>query len=299
MPKAHTPTLANWLSLFALIVFWGTSFMFISLSLESFTPIGIVSMRVLLAAIVLTLVMYLRGLRLPLTGLAWLVFLIFGIVGNLLPFYLISTGQKEVSSGIAGLLMAVMPLATMVLAHYFVAGESLNRFKVMGFMLGISGVAIILWPSIVGGHSDLLSSLLILLAALSYALNTILVRRLPSFDPVVSSSGVMIIASLIMVPLWLATEAPLQQEYSLTALLSMFWLGIGPTGIATLILFAVITSAGPTFLSYINYVIPVVAYFTGALILGEALEWRSLGALLLIIIGIALTRRVPGRYKIS
>ena len=295
MSKAHTPTLANWLSLMALILLWGTSFMFISLSLESFSPIGIVAMRVLLAAMVLTLVMSLRGLRLPLTGLAWLIFLIFSIFGNLLPFYLISTGQKEVSSGIAGLLMAVMPLATMVLAHYFVAGESLNRFKVLGFLLGISGVAIILWPSVVGGHSDLLSSVLILLAALSYALNTILVRRLPSFDPVVSSSGVMIVASLMMVPFWLVTELPWRQEYSLTAFLSMLWLGIGPTGIATLIFFAVIKSAGPTFLSYNNYVIPVVAYFTGALILGEALEWRSLGALLLIIIGIALTRRMPRR----
>jgi drug/metabolite transporter (DMT)-like permease len=293
MTPAQTPTPGNWLSLAALIMLWGTSFMFISLSLESFSPVGIVSMRVLLAAVVLTVFMYIRGLRLPATGLAWSIFLLFGIVGNLLPFYLISVGQKEVSSGIAGLLMAVMPLATMVLAHYFVAGERLNRFKIMGFMLGISGVAIILWPSIVGSHSDLLSSLLILLAALCYALNTILVRRLPAFNPIVTGSGVMLISSLIMVPFWLLTETPLQQDYSLTSLLSVVWLGIGPTGIATLILFAVIASAGPTFISYINYVIPVVAYFTGALILGEALEWRSLGALLLIILGIALTRKRP------
>lgn len=291
----HTPTLRDWLSLAALIMLWGTSFMFISLSLDSFSPAGIVTMRVLLAALILTAVMLLRGLQLPVSSLSWAIFLLFSIVGNLLPFYLISVGQKEVSSGIAGLLMAIMPLATMVLAHYFVAGENLNRFKIVGFILGITGVAMMLWPSIVGSRSDLFSSLLILLAALCYALNTIMVRRLPALDPLVTGSGVMIISSLIMVPFWFVTESPLQQNYDLTALVSVVWLGIGPTAIATLILFSLIGTAGPTFISYINYIIPVVAYFTGALILGEALEWRSLGALLLIIVGIGLTRRVPVR----
>ncbi|GAB3483679.1 hypothetical protein GCM10027340_18330 [Marinomonas epiphytica] len=187
--------------------------------------------------------------------------------------------------------MAFMPLATMVLAHYFVSGESLNRFKVLGFMLGISGVVIVLWPSLAGAHSNLLGGLLILLATLSYAVNAILARRLPSFNPVVTAAGVMIISTMVIVPLWLWQELPWQQSYSLKASVSMMWLGVGPTALATILLFAVIGTAGPTFLSYINYVIPVVAYFTGALLLGEMIEWRSLGAMLLIILGIALSRK--------
>jgi drug/metabolite transporter (DMT)-like permease len=286
-----TPSVKDWISLLMLILLWGSSFMFITVSLQSFSPVGIVSLRVLIAAILLTLFMFAKGLRLPTDPLAWGVFLLLGIMGNLLPFLLISIGQKEVSSGIAGLLMAFMPLSTMILAHYFVSGENLNRFKILGFVLGITGVAIVLWPSIVGAHSNLLSSLLILLATFSYAINTILVRRLPSYNPVVMTAGVMIISSIIIVPFWLWQDLPWQQSYSLKATLSVLWLGIGPTAVATIILFAVISSAGPTFLSYINYVIPVVAYFTGALILGEAIEWQSLAAMLLIILGIALTRK--------
>ena len=265
--------------------------MFTAVSLESFSPVGIVALRVLIAAIILTFFMYAKGLRLPDDPIAWGVFLLLGIMGNLLPFFLISTGQKDVSSGIAGLLMAFMPLATMILAHYFVVGESLNRFKILGFLLGITGVAIVLWPSIVGVHSNLLSGLLILLATFSYAINTILVRRLPSFNPIVSTAGVMIVSSIAIVPLWLWQDLPWQQSYSMNAMLSVIWLGIGSTAIATIILFVVIATAGPTFLSYINYVIPVVAYFAGALILGEAIEWHSLAAMLLIILGIALTRK--------
>jgi len=287
----YTPTVKDWLSLLLLILLWGTSFMFTAVSLEIFSPVGIVSLRVLIAAIILTLFMFAKGLRLPTDPLAWAVFLLLGIMGNLLPFLLISTGQKDVSSGIAGLLMAFMPLATMILAHYFVIGESLNRFKILGFLLGITGVAIVLWPSIAGVHSNLLSSLLILLATFSYAINTILVRRLPSYNPVVTTAGVMIISSIAIVPLWLWQDLPWQQSYSLKSTLSVLWLGIGPTAFATIILFAVIVKAGPTFLSYINYVIPVVAYFTGALILSEAIEWHSLAAMLLIILGIALTRK--------
>ena len=235
--------------------------------------------------------MYAKGLRLPIDRLAWLVFLLLGIMGNLLPFLLISTGQKDVSSGIAGLLMAFMPLATMVLAHYFIAGEKLNRYKILGFLLGISGVTIVLWPSLMGEFSNLLGSLLILLATISYAINTVLVKRLPNYNPIITATGVMIISSIIIVPIWLWQDLPWQHTYSLKATLSLAWLGLGSTAIATIILFSVIASSGPTFLSNINYLIPVVAYFIGAYILNEAIEWHSLTAMLLIILGIALTRK--------
>jgi drug/metabolite transporter (DMT)-like permease len=291
MTHIYTPTVKDWLSLLLLILLWGTSFMFTAVSLQSFSPLGIVSLRVLIAAIILTLFMYAKGLRLPDDPFAWAMFLLLGIMGNLLPFILIATGQKDISSGIAGLLMAFMPLATMILAHYFVLGESLNRFKILGFVLGITGVAIVLWPSLVGAHSNLLSGLLILLATFSYAINTILVKRLPSYNSAVTVAGVMIVCSVAIVPFWLWQDLPWQQSYSLKASLSVLWLGIGPTAFATIILFAVIVTAGPTFLSYINYVIPVVAYFTGALLLGEVIEWQSLAAMLLIILGIALTRK--------
>jgi len=291
MPLNDTPTIKDWFFLLLLILLWGTSFMFTAVSLQSFSPVAIVSLRVLIAAIILTLFMYAKGWRLPVEPLAWAVFLLLGVMGNLLPFLLISTGQENISSGITGLLMAFMPLATMILAHYFVSGERLNRFKVLGFLLGISGVVIVLWPSLLGAQSSLLSGLLILLATFSYAINAILVKRLPSYHPVVTAAGVMIIASIVIVPFWLWQDVPWQQSYSLKASLSMLWLGVGPTAFATILLFAVINTAGPTFLSYINYVIPIVAYFTGALLLGEAIEWRSLAAMVFIISGIALTRK--------
>lgn len=293
MSHSNGSSMLNWSMLLGLIVLWGTSFMFVSLSLESFSPVGVVAMRVSLGALVLTGFLWAKGLRFPRDLKSWSIFLLFGLLGNLLPFSFISFGQQSVSSGIAGLLMASMPLATMVLAHYLVPGESLNRYKILGFSFGILGVFIVMYPSLLGGHNTLFGIILILLASLSYALNSVLVRRLPRFDPVVAGAGMLITGSLIIVPIWLFRDMPWQQTYSQQAILSLIWLGIGPTGIATLLYFAVIGNAGPTFLSNINYVVPVVAYFTGAFMLHEIIEWQSLAALGLIISGIAITRYMP------
>ena len=273
-----------------LVMLWGTSFMFTSISVESVDPLSVVFARVLIAAIILTGVIYLKGDRLPFKGTDWLAFIAMGFVGNLLPFFLISWGQLSVNSGIAGMIMAIMPLMTMLLAHYLIEGETLNRYKIIGFIFGISGVTILLGPVFEGGGRALLGGIAILIAATSYAVNTILVRRLPKFSPMVGAAGVMVAASFIMLPVWLFQNTLNFDQLSLRSINSVIWLGIGPTAIATMILFAVIERAGPTFLSTINYMIPVVAFFAGAYILSEPVEWSSIFALIIILTGIALTR---------
>ncbi len=283
-------TLINWLLLMGLVLLWGTSFMFISISVESLHPLTIVFYRVLIGALILTVVVYAKGLRLPFTVSAWLAFLSMGVVGNVLPFFLISWGQLSVNSGIAGMIMATMPLITMILAHYLVDGENLNRYKILGFTFGIGGIAILLGPVFEGGGQAAYGGIAIFIAASSYAVNAILVRRLPKLNPFINTSGVLITATIVVFPIWFFVVPAGSAEISTMALSSTIWLGIGPTAIATLMLFAVIDRAGPTFLSTINYMIPVVAFFTGAYVLSEPVEWSSIVALIIILIGIAMTR---------
>lgn len=287
---SNRTTLINWLLLICLVIFWGTSFMFISLSVESMHPLTIVFYRVLIGALILTLVVYVKGLKLPFTIRAWLAYLAMGIIGNVLPFFLISWGQLSVNSGIAGMIMATMPLMTMILAHYLVDGEDLNRYKIMGFIFGIGGIAVLLGPVFEGGGQAVFGGISIFIAASCYAVNSILVRRLPKFNPFISASGVLIAATLVVFPFWLFVVPTSDAKVTTLALGSTIWLGIGPTAIATLLLFAVIDRAGPTFLSTINYMIPVVAFFTGAYVLSEPVEWSSIFALVIILSGIALTR---------
>jgi drug/metabolite transporter (DMT)-like permease len=276
-----------------LVVLWGTSFMFTAIAVASVDPVAVVFYRLALGAVVLSLVVYARGDSLPLEWRAWAGFAIMAIAGNALPFFLIAWGQQSVDSGVAGMIMAIMPLLTMVFAHYLVAGETLNRYKLIGFTLGITGVALLLGPVFEGGGREFQGGLAIFTAAVCYAVNSILIKRLPRFSPMIGACGVLIMASLIMFPIWLT--APANDAISQDSMFSVIWLGVGPTGIATLVLFAVIDRAGPTFLSTINYLIPAVAFLCGAWLLSEPVTWMHFAALATILGGIGITRITPAR----
>jgi len=272
-----------------LVALWGSSFLFTALAVDTVDPVSVVFYRLALGAVVLSLVVYARGETFPRNLRIWGGFLLMAIAGNSLPFFLISWGQQTIDSGVAGMIMAIMPLMTMVFAHYFVEGETLNRYKIIGFSLGITGVTLLLGPVFNGGGQALLSGLAIFTAATCYAVNAILIKRLPRFSPMVGACGVLIMASLVLLPFWLLL-APANDSISDDSMLAVIWLGIGPTGIATIVLFSVIDRAGPTFLSTINYLVPVVAFFCGAWLLHEPVSWHHFVALGTILSGIAITR---------
>ena len=283
------PALINWALLMVLVLVWGTSFMFTAIAVDSVDPISLVFYRLLLGTLILSGVLALRRLPLPRDPRVWAGFLVMAIAGYAAPFFLISWGQQTVDSGVAGMIMAIMPLMTMVFAHYLIRGETLNRYKVIGFTFGITGVTLLLGPVFEGGGREFWSGVAIFTAATCYAVNSILIKRLPRFDPMVGACGVLIMSSLVLLPFWLLV-APAGQQSSVGSIASVIWLGIGPTGIATIVLFTVVDRAGPTFLSTINYLIPVVAFFCGAWLLAEPVGWLHYLALITILCGIALTR---------
>jgi len=280
----------NWLMFYTLVFMWGTSFLITSIAVDQFSPIQISTMRISLGAIILLVAMYLRGLRLPTDIWSWVYFALFGAMGNALPFFLISWGQQSVSSGTTGVLMAFMPLITMILAHYFIANETLNRYKILGCCVSFCGVALLLGPQIEGSHS-MIAQLAIFCAAASYATNTILIRRLPKFDPLVGGAGMLLVASVLSFPVALYQGFENITAPSSGAVYAIIWLGVVPTGMASILYFSLVERAGPSFISNVNYLIPVLAFFSGIIVLNEAVTWLSLFSVAVILSGIALTRK--------
>lgn len=281
----------NWLLFVILTLLWGTSFMQITVSLRAFSPEQLVPWRLVLAALILLAYMLYRKQRFPLGLKHWAKFAMFATIGNILPYWLITTGQQTITSGMAGLLMAVMPLGTMMLAHWFIPSENLNRYRIIGFVLGISGVMFVLWPNLISGHNSVYGALIVLLAAACYAINTILIRLYSNYEISVVSAGVMLCAALISTLIWPQMwQVSWPQEHT-ESLVALIWLGIFPTGIASVIYFILVKDAGPTFVSNNNYIIPVIAYVAGAWVLGEPVSYWDLVALAVIIIGIAISRK--------
>lgn len=295
----HAHRLKDWALLFALVAMWGSAFMFIKISVGSVPPATIAASRLAIGAAVLLVVIHARGLRLPRFSGAWGRYAILAFIGNAAPFYLIAWGQQSIDSALAGILIAVMPLATLVLAHYFVRGEEITPARAIGFIFGFLGIVLLTGPAALTGRAnaglELVSELAVLGGALCYAANTVIARRSVKSDVLVASACVLLIASAISIPVALVVDRPWLLAPDAVSMLSLVWLGMGPTGIATILYFALVGAAGPTFMSLVNYISPCVALLLGVAILGEAPGPNAYAALILILGGIALSqlRRRP------
>jgi drug/metabolite transporter (DMT)-like permease len=284
--------LLHWLLLFALVAMWGSSFLFTKIAVAAIAPLDLVAGRFVLASLVLGALLAATRRGPPRGARLWLFIAAMALIGNCVPFWLISWGQQRIDSGLAGILMAVMPLSTVMLAHFFVAGERLNRFKAAGFLIGFLGIVVLVGPAVLlelgGSGTTLVSEVAVLGGALCYAVNTIIARRRPDSDALAVSAGVALTACLVMAPVAAATGLPDPGQLPVSAVIAVLWLGVVSTATATVVYFKLITLAGPSFLSLINYLIPAWAVLMGALFLGERPAWTALAGLALILSGIAL-----------
>jgi len=284
--------LLHWLLLCALVAMWGTSFLLTKIAVAAIAPLDLVAGRFVFGTAVLLMVLVVTRRGLPKSARLWLFIVAIALVGNCIPFLLITWGQQRIDSGLAGILMAIMPLTTVMLAHVFVAGERLNRFKAAGFLLGFLGIVVLMGPAVLlelsGSGAVLLSELAVLGGAVCYAVNTIIARRRPESDALVVTAGVSLVACLIMAPASALTGLPDLGRIPASALIAVVILGVVSTATATVVYFKLITLAGPSFLSLINYLIPAWAVLAGMLFLGERPDWTALAGLAFILSGIAL-----------
>jgi drug/metabolite transporter (DMT)-like permease len=285
--------LGHWLLLFALVAMWGSGFMFTGIAVRGFSPTALVTIRLIIAAVLLTALVLVRRQRFPLTRRFWLFSVAISLAGNCVPFWLISFGQQRIDSSLAGILMGIMPLTTMALAHFFVRGERLNPIKAAGLVVGFGGLVTLMGPEALlelrGQGTELLYQLAVLGGAVCYAINAILARHRPPADPLVASAGVMLAGSAMMLPIGAVPASTELIVAPLAPLFAMLALSIVATAIATVVFLQLVTVAGPSFTSFINYLIPVWALLMGVVFLGEQPDARVMIALVLILSGIALS----------
>ncbi len=289
MPRA--PHAGDWLSLLALTVLWGSAFFFNELALASFTPSVLVAGRIVIATVLIYGYLRLTGETLPRAGRAWFPMVVLAVFGNVLPFHLIAWAQLHITSSLAGILMAVMPLFVLTLAHFFIPGARLTASRLAGFFVGFAGVTVIIGPEFLrglAGNTALLGTIAALGAALSYSISTIYARRLGAGDPVRRAAGMLIVASILATPAALL-ELPAIAIPGLASVAALIVLGLLATGFATLLYFRLVQGPGPTFLSFVNYLVPAWAVIAGALLLDEALSTSVFLGLALILSGIGLS----------
>lgn len=292
---------SDWVMLAVLTLTWGSSFVFTKIAVGGLSVELVVAARLGLAALVL--IPLASGLRRPWPRgpRLWLFLALIAVIGNLLPFSLITWGQRFIDSGLAGILMAVMPLATLGLAHLFVPGERLTPGRVWGFLVGFAGVLLLIGPeallAIGGDRGPLLPMLAVLGGALCYGVSAILSRLRPRSDAVTTAAAVTSLAALLSLPSAVGSllQGPVMAVTPAT-MGAVLFLGLLSTATAMIVYFRLIQSAGPGFTSQLNYLIPLWAVTIGILFLGETPTLGHLGGLSLILGGIVLARRGKHRH---
>ena len=293
------------LILIVLSVLWGGSFFFFEVLLEYWQPLTIVTLRVAIAALVLWCVVLGRRVPMPKTGKAWMALLVVGILNNALPFFLIVWGQTHITAGMSSILNATTPFFTVVVAGALLADERITGLKLVGVVLGLIGTIVMIGPEVLlnGFRSGgVLGQLAVIGAAISYAFAGVWSRRFKEMGitPLVIAVGQTTMAAILLLPIALIVEAPLQtlSGASVEIWAAMIGLAVFSTALAYLLYFRLIATAGATNASLVTFLVPISAIILGVMFLAEPFTRPQAIGMALIGLGlVTMDGRLFKRFK--
>lgn len=292
----------RWLPGFiALGVVWGSSFLFIDLALQSFSPAGIVFLRGLLGAASLGLILLIRRDRLPPWGFHWVHIGVVALLLNAVPGFLFALGQQWVPSSLAGIVNATTPLMTGLVVAVAFRDQKPSANQLLGILVGIAGI--ILVTDVIGEFegATVLGVAILLVATLSYGIAMPYAKRhvtnLP-YSPYALAAAQVGVSAVITVPGALFSGI-LVHPLSASAVWGILGLGVLGTGIAYVWNYRNIELAGSVIASSVTYITPVVAVVLGLVFLRETLSFSQIlgGALVVLSALLVQERWVPIRTK--
>jgi drug/metabolite transporter (DMT)-like permease len=272
-----------WILFAAMGVLWGMPYLLIKVAAAELSPFVIVDLRALGAAALLLPIAHHRGLLGSLRGKFRLV-AAFAVIEITVPFTLIAYGETHLSSSLAGLLIAAVPLFVAILALRFDAAERVRGARLLGLGVGLGGVVLLLGLEVAGDIALVVGAFAILGAAMCYAGGALLIKRtLADVPPLAMISAGLGLTGMLLAAPALAT-AP-RRGPSGSVILAMMVLTIVCTALAFGVFFALIGAVGSSRATVITYVNPAVAAALGVGILGEPLTGAMGAGFLLIIVG--------------
>lgn len=292
--------LVVWLCLCAI---WGSTWLAIKLGLRDLPPLSFAGMRFAVAALVLFGIAALRGFGLPTAARDWRLLAYTGLLTITLNYALVFWGEQYISSGLAAVLSATVPLFGLPMAHRYLASEPLNRRKVAGVLLGVVGVAIVCSGQLgIGGPLAFWASLGIIFAALATAHAGVLIKaRGTHMEPSVLA-GVQMAGGCIPLLLGgaLLEGNPFHFHWTPVAWGALAYLIILGSVVAFLMYYWLIRHTEVSWVLMIPLVTPLVAVAIGLVFAGEVVGWHTALGGAAIISGVALAiLRVEGGARVG
>lgn len=275
-----------------LALLWGSSFLWIKIALTGLSPVQIALARTVLGAGVLVVLLRVGGRRLSRDRAVWGHLALAAVFGNVVPFVLFAVGEQTVDSGVAGVLNATTPLWALAIGLVLGTERGGGAVRLVGLALGFAGTLLIFAPWERAGLASW-GALACLLAAASYAVSYSYVGRTVAgrgSTPLQLSATQLVAASgltALVVPA--GGLQPVHLDWR--PLVAVAVLGVFGTGVAFALNYRLIQDVGATDATTVGYLLPVVSVLLGAAFLGEALDARVVLGMVVVLVGVALTRK--------
>lgn len=285
-----------------LALIWGSSFLFIVISVEVLDPLQVSLGRVAIGAVTLLVILRLLGQALPRGGPAWGHLMVAGLFYNAVPFSLLAYAGERVPSALSGILNATTPLFTLMIAISLLPEERPSRLRLTGLLVGFLGVLVIFGRGVFAELSEALpggfwtGSVMVLGASLCYGIASVYTRRTlagSGYSAVALSAGQVLCATVqlgLVTPF--VTDVP--AELPARVVLSMLALGALGTGLSYILFWSLLRDIGPTLATTVTYLFPVVAVVLGVLFNDERLSWNEFLGGAIIVVGAAVSQRTTG-----
>ncbi len=255
---------------------WGGSFFFVGVAVRELPTFTVVVARVALAALILLAVLRLRGIAMPTEAGVWRAFFVMGLLNNVIPFSLLVWGQARIASGVAAILNAATPVATVVVAHFLTADERMSGLRVAGVLVGLAGVGVMVGFEAmettglaVWGQAACVS------AAIAYAFAGVYGRRFKAMgiSPMATASGQVCASSLVLLPLMAVVGQPWTLPLpGMATLASLVGVAALSTALAYILYFRILATAGATNLLLVTLLIPATSIALGVTLLDETMR---------------------------
>jgi len=282
------------LLLLSLAFIWGASFYFIEIGLIYLDPFWLVSVRLLFGALPLALWLLFQGKGLPTKLCFWTSVMIMGVLNNFLPFNFIAFGQLYVTGGMASIVNANTAFMGVIVSGLCLSGEPATWNRVVGVMIGVTGVAIAIGITPMSPAADandlLLGSLAIILATIAYAFAGVWGKiKLAEYSPTQSAVGMLICSSVISVLCSFFIAGPpsltiINHPFDLIKV--VLGLGVLGTALAYPLYFRILAVAGSSNLMLVTIIVPVFAIILDAILLGQFVTGSDLFGFALVAIGL-------------
>jgi drug/metabolite transporter (DMT)-like permease len=276
-----------------LALMWGSTFLWIKIALEGFTPVQVTVIRCALGAAVLVAV---AG-RLP-RGVLWVRIAIAALFCNAVPFALFSVAERTVDSGVAGVLNATTPLWSLLIGMGIGTERRPRPARIGGLLLGFAGVVVIFAPWRQAGFLSW-SGLALFAAAASYAVGfAYMGRNLAGKGvPTIALSAAQLVAATGLSVLTLPAGGLVAPHLTVRAVVAVVVLGVVCTGVTFHLTYRMIADEGATNAATVGYLLPVVSVLLGVLVLREQITLRELMGMAIVLVGVVLVKRPPVRDR--